>query len=206
MNAWNPQELETMQSMWLDGKGSGQIAKVIGRTRNAVMGMINRQGLMGAKGRGMAEAEPRPAPSPKPTIRSQSHIDAERAEILKRDIAKIYFGEANEDDIEIIQILAAAVVFETVDPERLASLMAIDEEITTKVRDDMISAGLWTSNSPGDLQRYEGKEGYLQFILEAMLYEGLVKHGPTGWYRPDALEMPIFNQSGENVAAAIATR
>lgn len=46
--SWTPDRKETLRLMWVEGKTSRQIAEALGDvTRNAVMGMVNRMGLMG---------------------------------------------------------------------------------------------------------------------------------------------------------------
>lgn len=42
---WTPEQVETLRDMWLDEKSAGQIAKAIGRSRNSVLGKVNRLGL-----------------------------------------------------------------------------------------------------------------------------------------------------------------
>lgn len=42
---WTDEEVATLTRMWGEGSSAGQIGKVIGRTRNSVIGRINRMGL-----------------------------------------------------------------------------------------------------------------------------------------------------------------
>lgn len=42
---WTPEQVETLRRMWLGDKSAGQIAEAIGRSRNSVLGKINRLGL-----------------------------------------------------------------------------------------------------------------------------------------------------------------
>ncbi|MFZ3481622.1 GcrA family cell cycle regulator [Sphingomonas sp. 3-13AW] len=49
---WTPDRKQTVTEMWTNGKTSGQIADVLGDvSRSAVMGMVNRLGLLGSKAR-----------------------------------------------------------------------------------------------------------------------------------------------------------
>ncbi len=59
---WDKHALETLRAMWLDGKSGGEIAKALGRTRNAVLGKIDRLGLT-RKRQGKRQARP-PKPAP----------------------------------------------------------------------------------------------------------------------------------------------
>lgn len=46
--SWTPDRKEMLRLMWVEGKTSRQIAETLGDvTRNGVMGMVNRMGLMG---------------------------------------------------------------------------------------------------------------------------------------------------------------
>lgn len=46
---WTGERIALLRSMWLEGRPAGEIAKALGDvTRNAVMGKINRLGLMGS--------------------------------------------------------------------------------------------------------------------------------------------------------------
>lgn len=206
MAKWTDDQVQTLRRMWLDGKGSGMIARAVGKTRNATMGMINRQGLMGQKGAGNPDKIATPAKPAQPIKQAPVISPAERAKILKSEIAGLYQDDVDPDDIEIIQVLAGAAVFETVDPLELSEILEIDEDIIFKIHDDMLEAGLWTRKGPGDLSRYEGKEGYLQFILECMLYEGHVKHSANGWYSPDAFPLPQPVNKPAPVLQLTATR
>jgi len=44
---WSTERMDVLRSMWLEGRSSGDIAKALGEvTRNAVMGKVDRMGLM----------------------------------------------------------------------------------------------------------------------------------------------------------------
>jgi len=46
---WTGERIALLRSMWLEGRPAGEIAKALGEvTRNAVMGKINRLGLIGS--------------------------------------------------------------------------------------------------------------------------------------------------------------
>jgi hypothetical protein len=46
---WTEERMELLRSMWLEGRPAGEIAKALGDvSRNAVMGKVNRMGLMGS--------------------------------------------------------------------------------------------------------------------------------------------------------------
>jgi GcrA cell cycle regulator len=72
--SWTDERVETLKTMWGEGKSASQIAKELGGvTRNAVIGKVHRLGLSNRNGGGgsgaAAKAEPKEkaaAPTPKP--------------------------------------------------------------------------------------------------------------------------------------------
>jgi GcrA cell cycle regulator len=72
--SWTDERVETLKTMWGEGKSASQIAKELGGvTRNAVIGKVHRLGLSNRNGGGgsgaAAKAEPKEkaaAPAPKP--------------------------------------------------------------------------------------------------------------------------------------------
>jgi GcrA cell cycle regulator len=66
MTTWTPKNIEIIKTMWLDGASFGQIAAVLGCSRNKVCGKINRLGLM--RSRHGSRTERRPAAAPPVTV------------------------------------------------------------------------------------------------------------------------------------------
>jgi len=74
--SWTDERVETLKTMWNDGKSASQIAKELGGvTRNAVIGKVHRLGLSNRtqpskaakEAKPAAEAAPaKPKPAPKP--------------------------------------------------------------------------------------------------------------------------------------------
>ena len=64
--SWTDERVETLKTMWSDGKSASQIAKELGGvTRNAVIGKVHRLGLSNrTSGTGGAPADPAVEPSP----------------------------------------------------------------------------------------------------------------------------------------------
>lgn len=56
---WSQSDKDMLREMWLCGLSSGEIARVLGRGRHAVMGAVERNGLMKRQGQGVT----RPSPS-----------------------------------------------------------------------------------------------------------------------------------------------
>jgi hypothetical protein len=45
LDPWSPEEIDTLRVQWAKGASAGEISKLIGRTRNAIIGRIDRMGL-----------------------------------------------------------------------------------------------------------------------------------------------------------------
>lgn len=80
---WSTERMDVLRTMWLEGRSSGEIAKHLGGvTRNAVMGKVDRMGLMrsedhntrmtsiptGACRPAFSVQTPEPVPEPEPEI------------------------------------------------------------------------------------------------------------------------------------------
>lgn len=82
---WTPEQTAQLKTLWLEGKTSGQIADKFGITRNAVIGKLNREGLMGASRNSHAHvvrhADPAPVPEPLPL--DQYRIGNRKPEMLR---------------------------------------------------------------------------------------------------------------------------
>ncbi|MEM9641658.1 MAG: GcrA family cell cycle regulator [Pseudomonadota bacterium] len=68
--SWTDERVETLKTMWTEGKSASQIAKELGGvTRNAVIGKVHRLGLSNRAQPAKAAVEtaaPKPAEAPKP--------------------------------------------------------------------------------------------------------------------------------------------
>ena len=45
---WTPELTDLVERLWMEGKSSNQIGRMIGKTRNAVIGKVHRMGLISA--------------------------------------------------------------------------------------------------------------------------------------------------------------
>ncbi|MEM9780404.1 MAG: GcrA family cell cycle regulator [Pseudomonadota bacterium] len=66
--SWTDERVETLKTMWTEGKSASQIAKELGGvTRNAVIGKVHRLGLSNRAqpAKAAVEAAPKPAEAPK---------------------------------------------------------------------------------------------------------------------------------------------
>ena len=93
---WTPDQTAQLKTLWLEGKSSGQIADKFGVTRNAVIGKLNRGGLMGAN-RNYQTHVVRPAdPAPVPELITldQYRIGNRNPELLRAIHAGLQAGHS----------------------------------------------------------------------------------------------------------------
>ncbi len=83
--SWTDERVETLKTMWGEGKSASQIAKELGGvTRNAVIGKVHRLGLSNRTGgAGKAPAKDKPAETAKPRARAETAPAAAPAEPAK---------------------------------------------------------------------------------------------------------------------------
>jgi hypothetical protein len=225
---WTGDEIETIKSLWISGIGSPKIAEKIGRTRNAVMGKLNRLGLLHknqtTKDKELENTiEEKPLEEPlvnaehlpyllykgkpqnlkisKPSSVKESieaHVHDEYSDqktlsdiktarvksentIIMEWLKESYPGES-EYYQEMLIITAGALVSE-ITPVLMAQKFGVLVNDARTVREAMIAAGLWNKDA-GDLSRYDGKEGWLQLVLEAMMVKGEIELYEGKWYLP----------------------
>jgi len=132
MSFWTKDRLDRLQTMWLAGVGSNGIASVLAPIgRNAVMGKINRLGLMGRKGEGaMADA-------------SDDEIRLKLAEILAEAAARDEDGSPRalgmEDELAVAQ---TAIMVGRRSP-RLVTLSCPDPDTARAIVARMDETGIW---------------------------------------------------------------
>ena len=72
---WTPELTDLVERLWMEGKSSNQIGRMIGKTRNAVIGKVHRMGLISAHRQQPTLARvynsPPPAPPKPPKPRAE---------------------------------------------------------------------------------------------------------------------------------------
>jgi hypothetical protein len=101
--------------------------------------------------------------------------------IIMEWLKESYPGES-EYYQEMLIITAGALVSE-ITPVLMAQKFGVLVNDARTVREAMIAAGLWNKDA-GDLSRYDGKEGWLQLVLEAMMVKGEIELYEGKWYLP----------------------
>lgn len=166
MTFWSEDRLERMRTMWLAGVGSGEIASLMPPiTRNAVMGKINRLGLMGRKGAGaMADA-------------TDNEIRLKLAELLAEAAAHHDDGSPRalgiEDELAVIQ---TAIMVGRRSP-RIAELACPDRSRGQSIvsRLDVI----WPADGEPPAAWFDDADpsGSPAFLIDVMVLAGLFEKG-----------------------------
>lgn len=131
---WTSTEVEMLREMWLCGVASGDIAKVLRRTRNSIMGKIDQQDLMGRKGEGLMA---RTATS------GMGHVIAEIASTQAIDTPAIAC-----DDGETMRVMLAMIACGR-RSRRIPAASGVDRRRCARISDMLHASGTWpTTKGP----------------------------------------------------------
>jgi len=172
--AWTDHEKRTLREMWLAGRRSNEIARSLGdRTRNAVMGMVNRLGLMGRK-------EPAPAVLGGDFV--TVYMEAlDRLAPLGRD--EVLGWDDDNEPIETRHLLdihedvafLMSVILHGRDPETIAQTYEVPLPEAVRLLRRLHSTGLWRDGErrPKHWDEVTGTPQVL--IMDAMVLGGLME-------------------------------
>lgn len=139
--AWSKVHDAMLVEMWLTGAKSGTIGRVIGRSRDAVMGRINRCGLMKKQRTGMFGT-------------CDLEIVRTAVESGMLDFAKEYDGENYRQVFRIV----LAMVADGRNSKRLVEITGSDASAIDVVSDALNASKLWPENGgPPEMWWAEGK-------------------------------------------------
>jgi hypothetical protein len=99
------------------------------------------------------------------------------------DWLKENYPNEHEFHDEMLVIVIGALTND-ITPISLAQNASLHLPDAAGVRVAMLQAGIWNKDA-GNLERYDGPEGWLQLVLEAMLVRGLLRHIEGKWYLPE---------------------
>jgi hypothetical protein len=194
MSFWTEERLDRLQTMWLAGVGSGGIAEVLAPIgRNAVMGKINRLGLMGRKGEGaMADA-------------SDDEVRLKLAGILAEAAARNDDGSPRalgmEDELAVVQ---TAIMVGRRSP-RVAALSCPDPARAGAIIARLDETGIWPEDRgppAGWFVERESAESAC-FLVDLMVLADIFRKG-SGEDGQETVE--ITDRGRAFVAAADAPR
>ena len=216
MSFWSEERLDRLRTMWLAGVGSGGIAEVLAPIgRNAVMGKVNRLGLMGRKGEGaMAHA-------------TDQEVRLRISEILAESAARTEDGSPRaigvEDELAVVQ---TAILVGRRSP-RLVALACPDPVQAAAIVARMNETGIWPEDQGPPAKWFaESGSGDERFLVDLMVLADVLRSdgdgGGTLWLTergrvlaeaesaprimahglPVSKAAPILRQMAEGMAAA----
>lgn len=170
--AWTDEDKNTLRTLWLAGRGSGDIARHLGTvSRNAVMGMINRLGLMGRQGT-------EPAPDAGMVSETAAPVDLQTLpESDARTLAEEAFGEPYDQrrpgHLSALVTLAAVIVGR--DPAAVAQATGLHPGTSATVLAMIDDAGVWRADEMPPRHWIDPRSGTVSFVMDMLVVEGAVE-------------------------------
>lgn len=124
---WTADETSVLAEMWLCGSSSPEIAQVLGRTRHAVMGRVNKTGLMKRQQTGLMQ--------PCDEATSRAGVDAQ--------IGGPIAGCSHRHRVERVVM---AMVADGRQSHRLASIAGVSQKLVDAVSTELSVSHLWPAN------------------------------------------------------------
>lgn len=157
---WNDEKKFALETMWLWGVSSSGIAASLDMQRNAVMGKVNRLGLMGRGGErlGMANA--------------QSGLD-------QRDVAQAVadlIGEPYDPSrrVHLNAAVTVAALFTGRHADMVGSTVGQPAASVEQAFDDLHETGVWRRGKPPPNAWWHHQEGQMAFLLDMMASSGVI--------------------------------
>lgn len=158
---WTPQAIDTLESMWLWGYSSGAISTILEfPSRNAVMGKINRLGLMKRGGEYLRGR----------MVGAQVNVTAVESELA--DLT----GAAFDWDDPVCRALMVQMMclFVGRHADCVAEAINRPADEIRQVLKEMDAAGSWKSGERPPAAWWQAKEGNMAFLLDAMVAARLI--------------------------------
>ena len=163
---WTPERSDALEQMWLWGISSGSIASNLGgMTRNAVMGRLNRAGLMGRGGERLG-AEINGAKVDKQALKDVV------AELLHED----YDGRKAVHWHALVAVTSLLVGHRE---NVLAHALEVNIEAIRHSLDSMHQTGVWKREEHPPSAWWHHEEGWMAFMLDMMTAGGMISIATT---------------------------
>jgi hypothetical protein len=159
---WTKDKETVLESMWLWGHSSEKIAQVLPEfTRNAVMGKLNRLGLMGRKGEYLHK------------IKLESEINREDVEDFIQEI----LNETPDfsDQTHLYLGVALTSIFAGRDAGGISEKLRLPLSKVEKVLKAYDSKGIWKEGHPPPLEWWKDNHGNMAMILDAISAMGIIR-------------------------------
>ena len=147
---WSPTEIGMLTEMWLCGASSRAIAQVLPRTRNAVMGRVDKSGLMGWGGDGVM---------PRGTDAGQA------ARIVTASFRDVMGRSRNSSGHDDVCAVILAMVADGRRSRRTAEISGVPVGEVDRVSAILDDAGLWTLRGAPPMTWWErGTEAFRETV------------------------------------------
>lgn len=158
---WTPQAVDTLESMWLWGHSSGTISTILEfPSRNAVMGKVNRLGLMKRGGEYLGAR----------MVGAQVDVAAVETELAD------FTGAAFDWDDPVCRALMVQMIclFVGQHANSVAEASERPVEEIAEVLEAMDATGSWKAGEQPPTAWWHAREGNIAFLLDAMVTAGLI--------------------------------
>lgn len=190
--SWTDDRIDILRRMWAEGSASGDIARAIGKTRNAVMGKIDRLGLIGDKGKA--------APSESPPER--------RTPAFCRTEAIAYIeplcGEYDETNLlHRLMIVTIAAACGKREHSLLSEQTGLDASEVSQCLNLLDASGVWPATE-GHPEDWACEQGNAMLLIDVMVATGelrRVMHDGEWKYYPPEWEVDLTERLQETAAA-----
>ena len=158
---WNEQAIDTLEAMWLWGHNSRTISDILEfPTRNAVMGKLNRQGLMRRGGERIGA--------------HMKDVLLESDEFIKKieELTQDSYDWDDQVDRALTVLLASLTIGQNAETLAYALERPLDE--IASVLSAIDKTGVWPIGKAPPAKWWHNREGNLALLLDAMVCAGLL--------------------------------
>lgn len=159
--AWTPERADSLEQMWLWGIHSTSIAHNLGEvTRNAVMGRINRSGLMGRGGERLGREL------------SGAVIDRDAA----REAVETLLHEGCDEGRSMHRhaLVAVSCLLVGKAPSNIAKALGMDRHLVEASITALHDTDVWRHGEPPPAAWWHHEEGAMAFMLDMMAADGMI--------------------------------
>lgn len=153
---WSEERKEMLRRLWKARRTSGEIAKQLGGvSRNAVMGMVNRLGLMGKGGSNV----------PHPTLGEAKNLLAE--------VLGVPYDHEEAGHDEVLVAIAGAMCGR--DAECIAHCLRMSKGRIDAVLARFHETGVWVAEAPTPDAWFDGRTGNVAMAMDSMVAAGRIR-------------------------------
>jgi hypothetical protein len=154
-SAWTEERKEILRRMWKSHRTSGDISKRLGGvSRNAVMGMVNRLGLLGRGGS------------------KENHATLAEAKRLLQDTLQEPYCRDNPHHVQTLVAIGAAMGGR--DASALSKLLHVDEDKVAHALSSFHESGVWVEGEAMPKSWEEPRTGNVSLAMDSLVAIGTI--------------------------------